>query len=198
MSYAPYTNLQATPDFTTFQFSSPTPSEPMIRQVQFNGQPGGRFYNVEFRSKPAEKKEDSSWLESKDFHCVVLTTIQILEIYSDRYPRRILRISGNSTPKVRVFGTILTRYSHLLTSLFLVEKETPQQHRQGGNATCCTFPGGLDKNERPDYLITRKPVPFFSIHTIESTWNGSSRIFKSDFTIELDKSIRIGLTLPTL
>ena len=181
MSYAPYSNLQATPDFTTFQFSNPSLSDPTIRQVQFNGQPGGRLYHVEFRSKPADRKDDGSWLESKDFHCVVLTTMQILEIYSDRYPRRILRISGNSTPKAQVFGCILTRYSHLLSSLFLIEKETTSQNRSGS-----------------DYLIRRKPIPFFSIHTIESRWSGSSRIFKTDFSIELDKSIRIGLTLPTV
>src|SRR5215475_8280016 len=114
MSYAPYTNLQATPDFATFQFNNPTLSDPTIRQVQFNGQQGGRVYYVEFRNRPAGRKDESSWIESRDFHCVVLTTLQILEIYSDRYPRRILRICGNTTPKSQVFGTILTRYSHLL------------------------------------------------------------------------------------
>ena len=181
MSFAPYTNLQATPDFAAFQFSNPTVPDPTIRQVQFNGQQGGRLYHVEFRNRPADSKDDGSWLESRDFHCVVLTTLQILEIYSDRYPRRILRFTANTLPKAQVFGAILTRYSHLLSSLFLVEKEITSQNRPV-----------------PDCLIRRKPVPFFSIHTIESKWSGSSRIFKSDFSIELDKSIRIGLTLPTV
>jgi hypothetical protein len=178
MSYAPYTNLQATPDFANFQFRSPTLPEPTVRQVRFIGQQGGQVYHVEFRNKPVEKKDEAAWPDSKDFLCVVLTLLQIIEIYSDRYPRRILRFSGSTTPKALIFGAILTRYPHLLQPLFQIETELPA-------------PSGT-------FLIKRKPVPYFSIHTVESIWNGTSRIFRNDFSIELDKSIRIGLTLPTL
>ena len=181
MSYAPYTNLHATPDFANFEFSSPTLSEPTARQVRFIGQQGGHIYHVEFRNKPVGKKDEASWPDSKDFLCVVLTLLQIIEIYSERYPRRILRFHGNTTPKALVFGAILTRYHHLLHPLFQIESEAPVRRAADGV-----------------FLIKRKPLPFFSIHTVESTWNGTSRMFRSDFSIELDKSIRIGLTLPTL
>jgi hypothetical protein len=212
MSYAPYTNLQATPDFATFQFSSPTLPEPTIRQLRFNSQQGGRIYHTEFRNRPTDKKDDPSWQDSKDFLCVVLTTLQIIEIYSERYPRRILRFSGDTTPKALVFGTILTRFHHLLNPLFLIETESPGHGATRGNERTCVLPGGAGGNDRCNaspggrsgndrsyaFLIRRKPVPFFSVHTIESTWNGTSRIFDNRFSIELDKSIRIGLTLPTL
>jgi hypothetical protein len=186
MSYAPYSNLQATADFATFQFNSPTLSGPGARQLRFVSQQGvsrqgvsqqgGGVYHVEFRNKPADKKDDPSWPESKDFYCVVLTALLIVEIYSERYPRRILRFTGDTTLKALVYGSILTRYHHLLKQVFTIETAAQPA---GGN-----------------FFIQRKPVPFFSIHTIESTWNGSSRIFNNDFSIELDKSIRIGLTLP--
>jgi hypothetical protein len=188
MSYAPYTDLQATPDFATFQFTSPTLPEPSVRQVRFNGHQGGGSYHVEFRSKPTDKKDDPAWPESKDFLCVVLTTIQIIEIYSERYPRRILRFIGNAAPKALVFGTILVRFRHLLVPLFQIETETP-----GLN--------GSDGGERPwsyAFFMKRKPFPYFSVHTVESTWNGTSRIFNNRFSINLDRRVQIGLTLPTV
>ncbi|HLX66350.1 MAG TPA: hypothetical protein VKR41_05115 [Puia sp.] len=182
MAYAPYTDLEATPDFATFQFTSPTPPEPTVRQVRFNGQlnnqPGGRIYNVEFRSKTTDRRDDPSWPDSKDFLCTVLTVLQIIEIYSERYPGRILRFSGDSKVKAQVFGTILGRFHHLLASLFDVETERPG-------------PGS------PIFQIQRKPIPCLSVSTVESIWHGTSQIFHNRFSIKLDKRIRIGLTLPT-
>ncbi|HXB35196.1 MAG TPA: hypothetical protein VNV35_17325 [Puia sp.] len=178
MAYAPYTDLEATPDFTTFQFISPTLPEPTVRQVRFNGQQGGRIYNVEFRNKTTDRRDAPSWPDSKDFFSTVLTTLQIIEIYSERYPGRILLFSRDSKAKALVFGTILGRFHHLLTPLFDVETERPG-------------PGS------PIFQIKRKPIPCFSISTVESIWNGTSQIFHDRFSIKLDKRIRIGLTLPT-
>jgi hypothetical protein len=212
MSIAPYTDLQATPDFTTFQFTSPTLPEPCIRQLRFNGHQGGRIYHVELRSKPTDKKDDPSWQNSKDFLCVALTTIQIIEIYSERYPRRILRFSGDTTQKALVFGTILVRFHHLLAPLFQIEAESPGPNSSVGKERSCPFsggPGGYERCNAPTgspggkdrsyaFLIKRKPFPYFSVHTIESTWNGTSRIFNNRFSIGLDKRVQIGLTLPAV
>jgi hypothetical protein len=204
MAYAPYTNLQATPDFAAFQFASPTLPEPTIRQVRFNGQQGGRIYHVEFRSqhsKPdsVDKKDDPSWRDSKDFYCVVLTTVQIIEIYSERYPRRILWFSGDTALKALVFGTILVRFHHLLAPLFQIETETPGlKGSSDGKERSGPFAGPDGRNGSYAYLMKRKPFPYVTVHTIESTWNGTSRIFNNRFSIELDKSIRIGLTLPPI
>jgi hypothetical protein len=199
MSYAPYTDLQATPDFATFQFTSPTLPEPSVRQVRFNGHQGGGSYHVEFRSKPTDKKDDPSWPDSKDFLCVVLTTIQIIEIYSERYPRRILWFIGNTAPKALVFGTILVRFRHLLVPLFHFETETPGLNSSDGKERPCPFsgsPGGKDRSYA--FFMKRKPFPYFSVHTVESNWNGTSRIFNNRFSINLDKRVQIGLTLPTV
>ncbi len=199
MPIAPYTDLQATPDFTTFQFTSPTLPEPSIRQVRFNSHQGGRIYHVELRSKPTDKKDDPSWQDSKDFLCVVLTTIQIIEIYSERYPRRILRFSGDTTQKALVFGTMLVRFHHLLAPLFQIETETPGPNGSVGKERSCPFSGGPGGRDRSyAFLIKRKPFPYFSVHTIESTWNGTSRIFNNRFSIGLDKRVQIGLTLPAV
>jgi hypothetical protein len=173
MAYAPYTDLEATADFATFQFISPTLPEPTVRQVRFNGQHGGRIYQVEFRNKTTDRKEDPTWPDSKDFFCTALTVLQIIEIYSERYPGRILRFSADTSAKTRVFGVILGRFHDLLAPLFDVETETP--------GPSCAF------------RIKRKPIPCFSINTVESTWNGTSQIFHNPFSIKIDKRIRMQL-----
>lgn len=199
MAYAPYTNLQATPDFAMFQFASPTLPEPTIRQVRFISHQGGRIYHVELRSQPAHKKDDAHWTDSKEFFCAVLTVLQIIEIYSERYPRRILRFCGDTAIKVLFFGTIFERFHHLLAPFFQIEPEMPVRGEGNGKERPCPFAGGPEGKDRfHAFLVTRKPFPYLSIHTVESTWNGNSRIFNNRFSIELDKSIRIGLTLPTV
>ena len=199
MAYAPYTHLEATPDFAAFQFISPTLPEPTVRQVRFNGQQGGRIYQVEFRNRETNRKDDPTWPDSKDFFSAVLTTLQIIEIYSERYPRRILRFSGNTTAKALVFGTILARYYHLLAPLFDVETETPGLASLDGKERSNRFASGFLEGDRSyAFLIKRKLFPYFSVNTIESTWNGTSRIFHSQVSIRLDKQIRIGVTLPPI
>lgn len=193
MAYVPYPHLEATPDFATFQFHSPILPEPVVRQVRFNNHQGGQIYHVEFRNGDPDKvepnkrestkrepgkKDDPNWPESKDFFCTVLTTLQIIEIYLERYPRRVLRFSGNSPVKALIFGTILARFHHLLVPLFEIEMETPAP--------------------KPVFLIRRKSIPWFSLNTVESTWNGTSRIFRDQFSVKMDKRIRIGVTLPSI
>jgi hypothetical protein len=188
MQHAPYTNFQATPDFALFQFSSggPTLPEAIVRQVRFNSHQNGRIYHVDIRNKQAEKKDDPSWPDSKEFLHVVATTIQIIEIYSERYPRRILRFCGDSRLKALIFGAILTRFHQLLCPLFVIETETPESIDEEEDARAYAF------------LIKRKPLPFFSVQTVETKWKGSSRIFNNRYSIDLEKCIRVGLTVPTI
>lgn len=164
-----------------------------MRQVSFTGHQNGRIYHADLRDlrngiplRPAGKIDDPLWPDSKDFLCVVVTVIQVIEAYSERYPRRVVRFSGDTPLKALVFGTILTRFHHLLSPLFQIDTETPGPMGPEDDARAYAF------------LLRRKPIPFFSVNTVESTWNGTSRIFNTGFSIGLDKSIRVGLTLPTI
>jgi hypothetical protein len=48
------------------------------------------------------------------------------------------------------------------------------------------------------FVLKRKPIPYLTVHSIHSTWKGLSRLFENRFSIELDKTIRVGLTMPTV
>ncbi|HET6255889.1 MAG TPA: hypothetical protein VFE32_17565 [Puia sp.] len=195
MAYAPYTNLKATPDFAFFQFTSPTQPDPTIRQVRFNQQQNGRVYLVDFQSYPAGKKEDRSWPETEDFLCVLLTIVQIIEIYSERYPRRLLLFNVKTPLHTLVFGSIVLRYAYLLFPVFMFEPEKPETADE--KARHCPLCPRPDKTERIDsFVLRRLPFPYFSTHTVESTWKGTSQIFNTRFSIELDKTTRVSAILP--
>ncbi|HLI94113.1 MAG TPA: hypothetical protein VKU83_10900 [Puia sp.] len=185
MQYTPYTNLQAAPDFANFNFISPTLPGPIERQVRFISQPGGQIYLVDFRNKPAESKEPPNWPESKDFLLVTCTLLQIVEIYTERYPQRVLRFRADSRLKRLIFLNMALRFENLLSPLFLVDKND----------------GGLPRPEGDPvfvFQVQRKPVPFVAINTVQSTWNGTSRIFGKPFKVEIDRSIRVGMTVPVI
>jgi hypothetical protein len=187
MTCAPYTNLQATPDFSTFQFASPSPTEAVVRQVRFTGQKDGELYHLDLRDRPDGKKATSlRILDIGDMDNVLATLIQIIEIYTERYPRRVIRLKANTWQKVFLYQEALDRHLNKLCPLFSIDME-------GGNS-----PGGPGKDAGGiSFVLKRKPIPFLTIHSIHSTWKGLSRLFENRFSIELDRTIRVGLTMPT-
>lgn len=184
MSFTPITNLQATPDFSNFQFRSETSNGFIDRRVLFCGQKGGQIYQVEFKNCDPGINDDPSWPLSDEFLDVALTLLLIIEIYSDRYPKRILRLSPDNQIEARLFSIVTVRFKYLLATLFLIVKEEDSTEIVFHNQVYYTI------------QIKRKPLPFFSLHTIESNWCGHSRIFKNDYKIGLEMSVRIGLAIP--
>lgn len=185
MQYTPYTNLQATPDFANFHFTSSTLPEPTERQVRFISQPGGRIYLVDLRNKPAERKDGPNWPETRDFLVVTCTLIQIIEIYTERYPTRVLRFRADNRIKRLIFSNIALRFGDLLSRLFLLDKDQPDSLQS-------------ENDPVPVFHIQRKVIPFVAVNTVRSTWNGTSRIFDKPFMVEIDRSIRVGMTLPVI
>ncbi|HXD77164.1 MAG TPA: hypothetical protein VN616_05120 [Puia sp.] len=182
MSCAPYPKLQATPDFASFQFTSPVQPEPVVRQVRFIRDVPD-LYVVDVRNK-TQVKEDPAWVESTDFRQVVATVTQIIEVYSERYPRRIFRFCGDSRLKDLVFRTMLNRYYGLLAGMFEIASDQ------------CVLYRGPGHDQPMPFNMGRKPIPYLTINTIRNTQTGVSRMFKSTFTIETDRNVRVGLTLP--
>jgi hypothetical protein len=188
MTCSPYTNLQATPDFSTFQFTSPTPTEPVIRQVRFTGQKDGLIYHLDLRDRSDGRKDNPSRiLDIGDMDNILATLIEIIEIYTERYPRRVIRLKGNTWQKVFLYREALDRYADILCPLFTIDMEARNSS---------TGPGS--DPDSISFLLKRKPIPYLTIHSIHSTWKGLSRLFEKKFSIELDKTIRVGLTMPTV
>jgi hypothetical protein len=181
---APYIKLQALPDFSAFQFTSIGDSGNIVRQVRFNGHQNGRIYHLDLRDLPAPQKgEPGKIADCGDMDIVMATLMQIIEIYTERYPRRTVRLRGNTRQKARLYRTALEKHLTILHPIFMVELEKSDVETDIDSIA---------------FLLKRKPIPYFTIHTIHTTWNGQSRLFDKKVTIELNKTLRIGVALPAL
>jgi hypothetical protein len=188
MLHAPYKHLQALRDFSAFQFTSTGKAGPVTRQVRFNGQKDAGVYTLDLRDLPVTKKDDPGRVTDQgDMNTVLATLIQIIEIYTERYPRRSVRLKGDTQEKALLYRTALDHHLDILCPLFLINLEE-QVSASGGNRSI----------DNIAFVLKRKPIPFLSVHTIQTTWSSYSRLFGRNITIELDKGVRLGIALPIM
>ena len=186
MVHTPYIHLQALRDFSAFQFTSVGLAGPVTRQIRFNGQKDNGVYNLDLRDLPVTKKDDPGRVTDQgDMDAVLATMIQIIEIYTERYPRRSIRLKGDTQEKAHLYRMALDHHLDILFPVFTINME---QHV--ANA------GDKEHIDNIAFVLKRKPVPFLSIHAIHTTWAGHSRLFGRKVTIEVDKSVRLGVALP--
>ena len=195
MVYTPYMHLQALRDFSAFQFTSTGLAGPVTRQVRFNGQKDAGIYNLDLRDLPVTRKDDPGRVTDQgDMNTVLATLVQIIEIYTERYPRRSIRLKGDTQEKAHLYRMALDHHLDILYPLFIINLEEPAGDRHSD---------AIDSVDDPNidniaFVLKRKPIPFFSIHAIQTTWSGHSRLFGRKVTIEVDKSVRLGVALPMM
>ncbi len=184
-------HLQATPDFSAFQFTSEGLSGNITRQVRLIGQKDGKIYTLDLRDLPAGKNAvpknvlPERVADIGDTNNVLATLVQIIEIYTERYPRRAIRLMGNTEEKAQLYRAAVERHLDILHPLFLISLE---EHSHA--------PLTDQSINNIALLLKRKPVPYFTIHTIHTTWSGHSRLFKRKVMIDLNKGVRVGIALP--
>ncbi len=178
--------LQATPDFSSFQFTSEGLSGNVTRQIRFIGQKDGKIYTLDLRDLPAEKKAVPDRVaDIGDTNNVLATLVQVIEVYTERYPRRAIRLMGNTEEKAQLYRAAVERHLDILHPLFMISLE------ENSHA-----PLADQSINNIAVLLKRKPIPYFTIHTIHTTWSGHSRLFKRKVIINLNKGVRVGLALP--
>ncbi len=188
MANAPYMHLQALRDFSAFEFISPGMAGSVTRQVRFNGQKDAGVYSLDLRDLPVTKKDNPGRvIDQGDMNAVLATLVQIIEIYTERYPRRTIRLKGDTQEKAQLYRMALDHHLDILCPLFMINLE---EHVSAS---------GRDRNiDNIAILLKRKPIPFLSVHAIQTTWSGHSRMFDRNVTIELDKGVRLGVALPVM
>lgn len=186
MLQPPYMHLQAFRDFSAFQFTSRGMHDPVTRQVRFNGQGRAGIYNLDLQDLPVTKKDDPGRItDLGDMETVLATLIQIVEIYTERYPQRTVQLRGDTPQKDHLYWLALQRYKDILRPLFFIDVKVNTSTDEDDLSIADIA-----------YLLKRKPIPFFSLHTVQTTWSGHSRLFGRKVTIEMDKEVRVGIALP--
>ena len=188
MLHAPYMHLQALRDFSAFQFTSTGKAGSVTRQVRFNGQKDAGVYTLDLRDLPVTKKDDPGRITDQgDMKTVLATLIQIIEIYTERYPRRSIRLKGDTQEKSFLYRAALDHYLDILCPMFIISLEE-QVSASGGDRSI----------DNIAFVLKRKPIPFLSVHDTQTTWSSHSRLFGRKVTIEMDRGVRLGVALPVM
>jgi hypothetical protein len=181
-------HLQALRDFSAFQFTSTGKAGPVTRQVRFNGQKDAGVYTLDLRDLPVTKKDDPGRITDQgDMKTVLATLIQIIEIYTERYPRRSIRLKGDTQEKAFLYRAALDHHLDILCPMFIISLEE-QVSASGGDRSI----------DNIAFVLKRKPIPFLSVHATQTTWSSHSRLFGRKVTIEMDRGIRLGVALPVM
>jgi len=177
--------MKALPDFSAFQFTSEEEAGPTTREVRFR-QKTPDVYNMDIGNLP-EKEESKPGQENADFNCLMTTLILIIELYTDRYPARIIRLKGDTTEKARLYRRTLDKYVSAMSSFFEIILEKDRN-----------FFRALRQKDSLDniaFLVKRKPGWSFTIHTLQTNRCSRSQLFDRAVSVEIQRSIEIGFEM---
>jgi hypothetical protein len=185
MSTSPALSLYATRDFTTFQFSDRKSDDPFIWRVRFIRQSDNRTYEATLSCRT--ENGGSLSIRSPDPSDDVLATfLLIIDVYTDRYPARIIRLQAESVEQARKCRQAVEKHLKKLEPLFII----------GLDKEVVVLNFDLGMHESP-LVLKRKPIPFITLTSITTVWNVRSRLFNEQVAVVMDQSIQMKMATPT-
>ena len=184
MITSPISCLHASRDFTTFQFSDGKSADSPIWQVRLIRKRDNPTYEACF-SLQKTTNGDTPPPDLDPTDTIMATIILIIDIYTERYPTRSIRLPAGSDERARQCRLALMRHLQKLSPYFLIslDEETKTTTSYIGTYEC-------------DIILTRKPIPFMNLTMISTAWNSRSRLFDTAVTVFMDKSVRIQSATP--
>lgn len=185
ISMSPCTAMKALPDFSAFQFTNEEATGPTTREVRFL-QKTPDIYNMDIGNLP-EKEELPPGQGNGELNCLMTTLILIIELYTEKYPTRIIRLKGDTTEKARLYRKTLDKYVGSLSSFFEIHLEKDRN-----------FFRALRQRDSVDniaFLVKRKPGWSFTIHTLQTNRCSRSQLFDRAVSVEIQRSIEIGFEM---
>ena len=180
----PISCLHASRDFTTFQFSDGKSADSPIWQLRFIRKRDNSTYEACF-SLQKTTNGDTPPPDLDPTDTIMATIILIIDIYTERYPTRSIRLPAGSDERARQCRLALTRHLQKLAPYFLISLDEETK-------TIISYIGTYEY----DIILTRKPIPFMNLTMISTSWSGSSRLFDTAVTVMMDKSVRIQSRTP--
>jgi len=184
MSHSPFSSLHASRDFTTFQFSDGKSAHSPIWQVRFIRQHDNPTYEARLSLQKATN-DDQPASDPDPTDAIIATLILIIDIYTERYPSRSIRLPAGSDKRANQYRLALMEHLEKLVPYFLIgfDKETKRT---------TSYIGMYEY----DIILTRKPFSFINLTMISTAWESRSRLFDTAVTVIMDKSIRIQSVTP--
>src|SRR5258708_1105816 len=179
MSIPAYTFLQALPDLSAFQFRTGQ-SGAILIQLRFIAlRPG--IYDLSIEQRQFTDIFYPYLFTEEHAEGLLGTVIQVIELYTERYPGRIIRLKGHTLLQSALFRVILRVHHDLLCPLFSIDKEEGRW----------IFPFRRNAGDSVFLLKRRADSPLPS-HPIKASVRTRSRLFGNWVHVELHKEIAIG------
>jgi hypothetical protein len=179
--------MKALPDFSAFQFTSEEATGPTTREVRFR-QKTPDVYNLDIGDLSAKDElQPGLQNENRDINFLMTTLILIIELYTEKYPTRIIRLKGDTTEKARLYRKTLDKHVSAMSSFFEINLEKDRN-----------FFRAIRHRESLDniaFLVRRKPGWSFTIHTLQTNRCSRSQLFDRAVTVEIQRSIEIGFEM---
>jgi len=180
------TQLKALPDFSAFQFTSQGIAGSTTRQVRFINQKEPDVYNLDLGDWDPRNQQSGSITDNGDMNKVISTMMLIIELYTERYPMRTVRLKGNTKEKSRLYRIALDMHVNHLLPLFDIGLEEERHF-------FFQKPRGREAFDNIAFLLKRKPGLCFTVHTIQTTLSSHSLLFGNPVSVELHRNIQVGV-----
>jgi hypothetical protein len=121
MTTQPYITLRALPDLSMFQFKA---GHNITINVTMRFTPlRSDIYDLCLEQHSLIDASCPFLFTEEDINSLLGSVIQVIELYSERYPGRIIRLKGASFLQSTLFRVILRAHHNLLCPLFSIDKE---------------------------------------------------------------------------
>jgi hypothetical protein len=170
----PCVYLKALPDFSVFQFRADK-NGAVIIQLCFTSQRQD-IYDLGIRQGLDFRLLPTCLLTEEEVDNLILTIIGIIELYTGKYPDRVIRLSGINRLQATLFRVILRFHHDILQPLFAIDEEGKRQF--------FPFRRSADNNV---FLLKRKPECYSMDHPVRTTLSTRSRLLGNPVHVELQK-----------
>ncbi|HEY4108598.1 DUF6934 family protein [Puia sp.] len=180
MSIQSYIFLHALPDFSRFQFRTGQ-SGALLIQMHFVPLRSG-IYDLSIEQRQWTDTFYPYLFTEEDAKGLISTVVQVIELYTEQYPCRVIRLKGNTLLQTVLFRVILRRHHDLLSPLFSIDKN-------GGKRF---FPFRRNAGDSV-FLLKRRPDTVLPSQLIRASVRARSQLFGNWVHVELHKEIGVGV-----
>ena len=172
----PFTFLQARSDLSLFQFRTGKGGAILI-QLRFIVLRSG-VYDLCVEQRQFTGIFHPYLFTEEDARGLLGDVIRVIELYTERYPGRIIRLKGNTLLQTALFRVILRVHHELLCPLFVIDKQGERRF----------FPFRRDTGNSV-FLLKRRADSALPVHPVQESVRTRSRLFGNWVHVELHKEI---------
>jgi hypothetical protein len=174
----PCIQLKALPDFSVFQFAAGKVGAVIIQLSFTTLKPG--LYDLGIRHWYSVAVIDPSLFTVRHVEDVLFKVIGIIELYTEKYPDRVIRLGGSNRLQSMLFRIIMRSHQETLHPLFIIDEP--------GRKPFFRFRRQVDEDA---FLLRRKSAGSPLSHPVRTTLITRSRLFGSPMNVELQKDIPV-------